>query len=188
MNQRVDIALLNECAKGLPDAQKQLIELQFVPFMTLCKRYAKSNAQANELFQAGFLEIFQYVADFKDKTDPDSWLYECFLKSVIRQLKNNRAEYFITTTIRHDEKKTENTSAQHPPANINDFDTEIYFSALQQLPPAFRAIFNLSVIDNFPISKVSEILEISEYSAANTLDRAKNEFIRTLLSQKFAHA
>ena len=48
------------------------------------------------------------------------------------------------------------------------------------MPSAFRAVYNLRVIENLDLKEVLDLLEISEESAKNTLERARNEFSKNI--------
>jgi RNA polymerase sigma-70 factor (ECF subfamily) len=183
--------LIQACLYGDPIARNQLIEQQYSPFMAMARRYAKSNAQADVFFQTAFVHVFQMLPQFKDSgLCFDAWMKETFLSSVIQQLKNNKAEYYVTTTTRvaDDGKKASNDPGQEKEEDVNDLSAEEYIRALQQLPASFRTVYNMRVIDQYPFSTISQLMEVSESSAQNTLERARNQFGKNLQTYLHGHA
>ncbi len=174
--------LVQACMQGDPSARKQLIEQHYSPFMAMARRYAKNNEQADTFFHHAFIYVFKQFTEYKNENDFDGWMKENFLCSVVQQLKNCKAEYYVTTTTRIDESKKERTDLFHQAEleNVNDLPAEDYIKALQQLPASFRTMYNMFVIEQYAFDRISVMLEVSESSAQNTLERAKNQFAKNL--------
>jgi RNA polymerase sigma factor (sigma-70 family) len=174
--------LIQACIKNDRHARHQLIEQQYGHLMGMCRRYAKNNEQAETFFGNAFLEVFKHLPEYHDNQNIDEWIKKTFLTSLVFQLKSNRTEYYITTTIKVDDKKS-NSDLFHQleeEEDPNKLGIEDYVAALQKLPSAFRAVYNLRVIENMDLKDVLDLLEISEESARNTLERARNEFSKNL--------
>ena len=90
--------------------------------------------------------------------------------------------------IRVDDKKTNPDLFQNNDDDVNDLSAEDYIKALQQLPASFRAVYNMNVIEEYPFDRISVLLEVSEASAQNTLERAKNQLAKNLLHQMQGYA
>lgn len=152
--------------------------------MAMARRYAKSNAQADTFFHNAFVHVFNKLPEFKDSgLGFDAWMKETFLSSVIQQLKNNKAEYYVTTTTRvvdESKKSSGDLFGEAGEENVNDLSAEDYIHALQQLPASFRTVYNMRVIDQYPFNTISQLMEVSESSAQNTLERARNQFAKNL--------
>ena len=181
--------LLQSCLRNDVGARKQFIESYYGPFMAMSRRYAKSNEQANTFFHQAFLDLFKQLVNFNPENNFDEWIKDSFLSSIVQQLKNCKAEYYVTTTTRVDDKKT-NPDLFHDSDedDVNNLGAEDYIKALQQLPASFRAVYNMNVIEEYPFSRISALLEVSEASAQNTLERAKNQFAKNLQQQMHGYA
>jgi|GEM_PF-1725376 len=173
--------LVQACIKNDKVARHQLIEQHYGYLMGMCRRYAKSNQQAETFFNQAFIEVFKHLPEYHDNTSLDEWIKKTFLHSLIFQLKSNRTEYYITTTTRVEEKKAHTdlfhqTEDQDP----NNLLVEDYINALQKLPASFRAVYNLHIIEELSLKETADILEISEDSAKNSIERARNEFLKNV--------
>lgn len=181
--------LLQRCLKSDPEARKQFIESYYGSFMAMSRRYAKNNEQANALFHQAFIDLFKQLINYNPETNFEEWIKDSFLCSIIQQLKNCKAEYYVTTTTRVDDKKV-NPDLFHAAEDddVNSLRAEDYIKALQQLPASFRTVYNMNVIEEYPFSRISAMLEVSESSAQNTLERAKNQFAKNLQQQMHGYA
>ncbi len=176
--------LIQSCLRNDSDARKQFIESYYGSFMAMSRRYAKNNEQANAFFHQAFIDLFKQLVNYNSENNFDEWIKDSFLASIVQQLKNCKTEYYVTTTTRVDDKKT-------PPDlfhsadddDVNSLRAEEYIKALQQLPASFRAVYNMNVIEEYPFSRISVLLEVSEASAQNTLERAKNQFAKNIQQQ-----
>ena len=173
--------LVQACIKNDKTASHQLIEQHYSYLMGMCRRYAKSNQQAEIFFNQAFIAVFKNLPDYSDNDNLDEWIKKIFLNSLILQLKSNRTEYYITTTTRVEDKKA-NTDLFHQTEDQdpNNLLIEDYINALQKLPASFRAVYNLHVIEELSLKETSDILEISEESVKNSIERARNEFLKNV--------
>jgi RNA polymerase sigma-70 factor (ECF subfamily) len=172
---------IQACLKNDKTARHQLIEQHYGYLMGMCRRYAKSNEQADTFFSQAFIDIFKRLPEYEDSQDLNVWIKKTFLSSLIHQLKSNRTEYYVTTTARVDEKKQHSDlfhqSEQEDPNNLL---VEDYIKALQKMPCSFRAVYNLHVIEKMDLKETCDLLEINEDSAKNTLERARHEFSKNV--------
>jgi RNA polymerase sigma-70 factor, ECF subfamily len=182
--------LLQACLKNDPEARRQFIVSHYGSFLALSRRYAKSNEQADIFFQQAFIDVFKTLVEYRKEQNFDEWLKDTFVSSLIRQLKNCKAEYYVTTTTKIDDAKKAEPDLFHSEdeKDINLLGADAYISALQKLPASFRAVFNMHVIEQYSINRVSAMLEVSESSAQNTLERARNQFSKNLQKQMHSYA
>ena len=182
--------LIQACIQGDPNARQQIIEQHYSGFMAMARRYAKNNEQAATFFHNAFVSVFKNFTGYNPETDFDNWMKETFLCSIVEQLKNCKAEYYVTTTTRIDDNKKAETDLFHQAEeeDVNDLPAEDYIKALQQLPASFRTIYNMYVIEQYAFDRISAMLEVSESSAQNTLERAKNQFAKNLQMHQHGYA
>jgi len=172
---------IQACIKNDKNARHQLIEQHYGFFMGMCRRYAKNNEQAEAFFNQAFIDVFKHLPEYNDNQNVDEWIKKTFLHSLIHQLKSNRTEYYVTTTTRIDERKNPTDLFQQAEEqDPNSLVAEDYIRALQKMPCSFRAVYNLHVIENFDLKETAELLEISEDSAKNTIERARHEFSKNV--------
>lgn len=176
--------LIYHCIRNDRKAQQDLYQLYYAPMMALCLRYSKNKEQATQMFREGFVKVFESLGSYKNSTPFEDWLREFFARHAVAFLKNLRQEYFVTTTVRAEEKKDQTDLFNQ--ADLDDYTAlsdDDYIKALQQLPPSFRAVFNLSVVDGYQPEKVSDIMEAGSETIRQNLERARFAFQKNIQSQ-----
>lgn len=81
--------LVKDCIKGKPAAQKQLYE-HFAPLMlSVCYRYTKSMADAEDVLQEGFVKVFFNLQQYKGQGELGGWIRRIMVTTAINYLKKN---------------------------------------------------------------------------------------------------
>ena len=65
-----------------------------------------------------------------------------------------------------------------------EFITELVNEAINKLSPAYKAVFNLYVLEEYTHKEIAEILGVSEGTSKSNLSKAKLNLQR-ILSEKF---
>ncbi len=166
--------IISQSQRHNKEAQHLLFENNFNTLMSLSMRYAKDQAQAKEILNNGFVYILNKLSEFnKSAISFDQWMKEQFIENTIRFLKNKKTEYYITTTVKVTDSKAGtdlfNTLEEFDASKI---DGKELMYAIQQLPPSFRAVYNMCMVDGFDFKKASDFLEVSEDTARFSLEKA----------------
>lgn len=178
-----DYTLIQNCQKNDRAAQKQLFELNYGRLMALCMRYSKNSEQAKDMLVKGFAKLCTAISGYKKEEDFDAWMMRNMVEFAVSYLRERRQEYFITSTVRlaGEEKKVEfDLFHQQLEPDERMLTPEHYLQALQMLPPSFRAVYNMTVIDALSTQEVARCLEISENTCQYNLAKAKDAFYKNL--------
>ena len=181
----LDTELISLCQRNDRKAQKELFSMYYGQMMGVCLRYAKSSEEAINMVQTGFLKVFQQIFEYEQKNNSlNNWIKDFFIKNAIAYLKGNRHEYYVTTTIKaeHTQHGTD-LFHQYDEGDPNNLKSESYINALQHLPSSFRSVFNLYVIDGYSHNQIATILEISEETSRQNLEKARFSFLRNIQFQ-----
>ena len=158
--------LIKGCVKNERLAQKRLYERFFSKMMGVCMRYASHREQATEILNMGFLKVFDSIKKFAEKGGSlESWIYRIMVNTAIDYL---RAE------IRHQHTDIEKSVyAEDTGDVISDLAAEQIFEMVNQLPPSYRAVFNLYVVEGYNHNEIGELLGISEGTSKSNLAKAR---------------
>ena len=74
-------ALVKDCLKGKPAAQKQLYDHFASPMLSICYRYTKSMADAEDVLQEGFVKVFFNLHQFKFEGELGGWIRRIMVKT-----------------------------------------------------------------------------------------------------------
>ena len=150
------------------------IYLQFSPVLfSICLRYAENYEDAQDVFQEGFIIIFNKINQFKFQGSFEGWLKRIMVNLSIERVKKKNHVSF----------EDYQDHIQTPQDDEDDIELEYNYEQLlttvQDLPTQYRQVFNLYVFEEFSHQEISELLQISVGTSKSNLSRARN-----LLKQK----
>ncbi|WP_201977326.1 RNA polymerase sigma factor [Hymenobacter rubidus] len=177
------LEVLAACVRQDRLAQRRLYG-QFHGFaMGICLRYARDRDQALEAANDGFLKVFRDIYRFDAARHPEDvlgsfrgWLKRIMIHTAIDHYRANERH-------QHQQELDDVTLNQADQA-ATPLDTLSYdelLSLVQRLPPAYRAVFNLAVIDGFGHEEIAEQLHISVGTSKSNLFKARAH-LRTMLA------
>lgn len=175
--------IIRGCLKHERTSQRALYEIYFDAMMNLCIRYSKNQPDAKEILLDGFKNIFNRFSLFTDenmkrKKDGESipledWIKKEIISSAIRHMHANKREYFVSSTVSSRDSEKPMTAEISDEQIIKSSDRKKIISALQQLSPSYRAVYNLHEMDGYSHLEISKLLDISEYTSKDSLSKAK---------------
>jgi RNA polymerase sigma-70 factor (ECF subfamily) len=145
----------------------------------VCMRYAPNRDVAHDIFQEGFIKVFNSLNQFKRQSSLSSWMYRIFVNTSINYIQRSiksKFEVSINDNLNITEDVVSEIENEHW---INHISSSEALDLVQQLPEKYRLIINLFAIEKHSHSEISKILNITEVSSRSQLSRA-----RKLLSEK----
>ena len=163
-----DQNIINGCNKGKPTAQRQLYETYKAMLFGVCLRYARNRAEAEDFLQEGFIRIYRDLYQYQPQKALGAWLRRVMVNSCLRQIQKNKnifqeVNWEQITDSYEMEFEEEGNERQ-----------EDMIKMIQQLPPGYRAVFNMYVIEGYTHQEIASYLEISINTSKSQLSRAKN--------------
>jgi len=158
--------LIRGCVKNERLAQKRLYERHFSKMMGVCMRYASHREQATEMLNMGFLKVFKTIETFAKKGgNLEGWMYRIIVNTCIDYLRSE---------IRHQHSDIEKSVYVEDTGDvISDLSAEQILEMVNQLTPAYRAVFNLYVVEGYNHNEIGEMLGISEGTSKSNLAKAR---------------
>lgn len=168
------------CQRQDRKAQRYIYETYSGKMMATCLRYAKNESQAKEILQSGFIKAFSQIASYKNHEGFEAWIKDLFIAHAVHYLKGIRQEYYVASTTRADEKRPDHDLFNQEEEDHDQLSNEDYIKAIQQLPPSFRSVYNMNVIDGYSMKQIAETLEISEDTGKLNLEKARYGLFRNI--------
>lgn len=159
-------ALIAAVARQDRAAQQRLYEEFYPRMMGVCLRYAGSEDEALDLLHEGFIKVFQNISKYKPGTSLPAW---------IRTIMVNNCIDFYRKAIRRRTSNIETAyhlSSDEPDALAVYTEKEI-LKAVQTLSPAYRAVFNLYVVEGYSHKEIADQLDINESTSRSNLVKAR---------------
>jgi len=130
----------------------------------VCLRYCKDSASASAALQAGFLKVFSNINKLQDNDKLGGWIRRIIVHASIDQLKKDKQFRF---------EELEDYRMSVPQTTDVEYSQEGILRYLELLPPGYKLILTLNVIDDLPHKEIAKIVGITEGSSRSQLFKAK---------------
>lgn len=165
--------LITNCQNGDKRSQYLLVEKYSGMLMTVCRRYARDNAMAQDLLQETFILIFSNIKKYKAKGSFEGWMRRIAINSSLQWIGRS---YFIKESF-DTEFIGDEIEGTYDPRIFSQLAEEEIIQIIQTLPTGYRTILNLYIFDGFSHKEISESLKISINTSRSQLMRARNKLI-----------
>jgi len=165
--------LIKQCQEKNRKAQEE-IYLQFSSILfSICLRYADNYEDAQDVFQEGFVLIFNKIDQFRFEGSFEGWMKRIMVNLSLEKIKkNNRISFedYENQYLQEDDEEPQ-----------QDYDYQEILENVQNLPPQYKQVFNLYVFEEYSHQEIAELLSISIGTSKSNLSRARNILKRNLL-------
>lgn len=159
--------LLEKCRSGDRSAQQRLYDALSGKMFALCLRYMGNRESAQDILQDGFITLFTKIGSFTGEGSFEGWARKIFVNTALMSLRKNDI-----------------LKASDPLENAYDLRTEIpsqmqnigykeLLDMISSLPPGYRTVFNMAVIEGYSHREIASELGISEATSRSQLQRAR---------------
>lgn len=168
------------CRKEERRAQTIFYERYKKSLKGICLRYAKTDAEADDILQEAFIKIFKSIDSLTDPASADSWVKTIVIRTAINY-------YHRTTKIQllHDSMELHDTDfpADNSLQILDQLEVEVLLKIINSLPDGYRTIVNLYLIDGYSHREISTMLSIAEGTSKSQLKRGRNWLLKRLQEQ-----
>jgi RNA polymerase sigma-70 factor (ECF subfamily) len=166
--------LLKGCQQKDPKAQTAFYNRYRGKLMGVCKRYAKSEEDAEDIFQDAFVKIFKNIDSIQKIEAVNSWVKQIVVNTAINHYHANLK--FKQNTDYEDVVVSNDDHLEI----ISSMGSEYLLEVINDLPDGYRMVFNMYVIDGYNHLEIGEKLGISENTSKSQLSRAKDSLRKKL--------
>lgn len=157
--------LIKKCINQDAKAQSQLYKQYASKLFSLCLKYSKNYAEAEDNLHDAFITVFSKIDQYKNKGSFEGWLKRIAINTSLQRYRENVGVFDIVN-----EGNIEDVTVDINDENLNiDFLLKI----IQELPDRYRLVFNLYVLDGYSHVEISELINISAGTSKSNLARAR---------------
>lgn len=182
-NQKTDSAVLKSIIEGcLREDRKyqfKLYERYYGRMMGVCMRYATDRDEADELVQQGFIKLFKNLNRYEFKGSFDGWIRRMFVNTSIDHIRKKKRNPLLLGEDAHLDLFNKEVDLDQFD-RVEELDPNIVMQAIAKLTPAYKAVFNLYVIEDYSHKEIAEMLEISLGTSKSNLSKAKQNLRKYL--------
>ncbi|MDD5951809.1 MAG: sigma-70 family RNA polymerase sigma factor [Bacteroidales bacterium] len=159
--------LIEGCRKGDRKSQKELYD-RFAPkMMAVCLRYMGDSERAADILQDGFVTVYSKLDSFSGEGSFEGWIRRIFVNTALMSLRKN------DVLKESDDLETAWGLASESTSALQDLSYKELIRMIAELPPGFRTVFNMYVIEGYSHKEIGEALGISEVTSRSQLTRAR---------------
>ena len=159
--------LVKACIEGDRDAQRQLYDSLSPKMFPVCLRYMGNREEAEDVLQEGFVTLFSKLDSYSGAGSFEGWARKIFVNTALMQLRKNNV-----LKESEDLEGAWDISSQDPTV-IQNIGYQEILELIESLPPGFRTVFNMYVIEGYSHKEIGEALGISENTSRSQLQRAR---------------
>lgn len=174
--------LITRCLRGEEAACTELFHLHYRPLMAICMRYAKNTQTAEDILQDGYMRIFSGLASFRGQGSFQGWLKRVMVTTAINHYKAGRREFLGTGLDEMDRHEMIPDTSNDE--GLSRLAMGELLQLVQGLPPAYRMVFNLRVMDGWSHDEIAKELGISTGTSKSNLNRARAILINALAARE----
>ena len=173
MNSEREIVEL--CLKNDVRAQELFYRRYAGKMFGVCLRYAGNPMEAEDILQEGFIRTFLNLHHFRFEGSLEGWVRRTMVNTAINHYKKQLK--FQKEVELHEAV----TFATNQEDALSKLSTEELLGIIQELPPGYRTVFNLYVMEGYTHREIGESLGISENTSKSQFSRARNAILGNLL-------
>ncbi len=163
--------IISDCVNGNSNAQKEIYE-RFAPRMfSVCIKYSKNRADAEDFLHDGFIKIFEKIGQFQHKGSFEGWIRRIMVNNILEHFRKNSKYYF------EDEEKipsvSEDIIIEIDNPNEKQLSYQEILEYIDKLPERYKMVFNLYVLEGYSHKEISEEMDISIGTSKSNLSRAR---------------
>ncbi len=181
-----DIKMVKAAQVGDIEAMSWLYDKYRRRIYNLCLRMLRDQADAEDLTQDVFVQLFRKISTFRGESAFSTWLHRLAVNMVLMSIRSRNAKRYpiIPLESSNDEddslyeelgREDEGLRSSLDRLTIND--------ALVNLPPGYRMVFLLHDVHGYEHQEIAEILSCSVGNCKSQLHKARLKMRRLIETQ-----
>lgn len=158
--------ILDGCLKKRPSAQKHLYERFYGFAKSIALRYASSSDEVQEMMNDGFLKIFSKLELYDRNQSFEAWFKTVMVRTCIDYYRKNHSRVGMVDIddlhyLSYDDDLLAKLSAEE------------ILDLMKHLPPSYRAVFSLFIVEGYSHAEIGKMLGINEGTSRSNLSKAR---------------
>lgn len=149
---------------------------------SLCLRMIKNPAEAEDLTQQAFLQLFRKIATFRGDSDFSTWLHRVTVNIVLMHMRRRKPTELLASDLERSTADAEGQS-EHAASDNSMFgaiERLNLMRAIRKLPRGYKQIFLMHDVIGYEHREIAGLLGCSAGSSKSQLHKARKR-LRSLL-------
>jgi len=176
---------IRRAQRGDAVAFERIYQLHSRRVYSLCLRMVSNTAEAEDLTQEAFLQLFRKISSFRGESAFSTWLHRLAVNVVLMKLRKKRMpETSLEEATEPDEEGGgPRRDFGAPDLQLSGSVDRVHLQrAVEQLPPGYKAIFVLHDVQGYEHNEIAGIMGCSIGNSKSQLHKARMR-LRELLHE-----
>jgi len=184
-----DKELIKAIKNNDQQAFKHFVEKNQQLVVNTCYGFLHNIADAEDVAQDVFIEIFLSINKFREDAKLSTWLYRIAVNKSLNHIRDNKKHKILNSIDNNSdadkkfEKELPDENNSQPEKIIEDKErAQILHSSINALPKNQKIAFTLSKYDDLSYKQIAEIMDFSLSSVESLIHRAKKNLQKKLIT------
>ena len=133
----------------------------------VCLRYMGDRDAAADILQDGFVTLFTKLDSYTGEGSFEGWARKIFVNTALMSLRKK------DVLKQSEDVQAARDLSERAPTPLENIGLQELLKLVADLPPGFRTVFNMYVIEGYSHKEIAESLGISEVTSRSQLQRAR---------------
>jgi RNA polymerase sigma-70 factor (ECF subfamily) len=180
-----DAELIVRAQRGDEEAFTALFDAHKRRVYSLCLRMTGDTAEAEDLAQEAFLQLFRKIATFRGESAFSTWLHRLVVNVVLMHLrKKGLQQVSLDEPDSSQEEPVRREYGDDDKRLLHSIDRITLSRAIEGLPPGYRAVLVLHDVEGYEHNEIAQILDCSVGNSKSQLHKARLKLRELLRSQR----
>jgi RNA polymerase sigma-70 factor, ECF subfamily len=179
---------IERAKQGDAEAFELLYDLHKRRVYSLCLRMTANTAEAEDLTQEAFLQLFRKIATFRGESAFSTWLHRMAVNVVLMRLRKKGLPLVpLDDPIESEDEAPKKELGALDPALAGSVDRMELQRAVEALPPGYRSIFVLHDVEGYEHNEIADLVGCSIGNSKSQLHKARmklRELLKTSRAEK----
>ena len=167
--------LIQRAQRGDEEAFATLYQMHKKRVYSVCMQMTKDVADAEDLTQEAFLQVFRSVNSFRGDSAFSTWLYRIAVNTVLMKLRRRKSPPLVSLDepVSADSPSLKRDVGKADPSLSGAVDRIALRRAVAELPAGCRQIFDLHEVEGYQHHEIAQLLDCSIGNSKSQLHKAK---------------
>jgi RNA polymerase sigma-70 factor (ECF subfamily) len=169
-----DAQLIARAQRGDEEAFAALFEAHKRRVYSLCLRMTSNTAEAEDLTQEAFLQLYRKISTFRGESAFSTWLHRLAVNVVLMHLRKKGLQQVSLDEM--DTSQDEPVKRDYGSDDLRltgSVDRIGLQKAIGDLPPGYRTVFVLHDVEGYEHNEIAEIMHCSVGNSKSQLHKAR---------------
>ena len=179
---------IERAKQGDAEAFETLYDLHRRRVYSLCLRMTANTAEAEDLTQEAFLQLFRKIGTFRGESAFSTWLHRMAVNVVLMRLRKKGLPLVpLEDTVETEEEGPKKELGARDAVMAGSVDRMELQRAVEALPPGYRSIFVLHDVEGYEHNEIASLVGCSIGNSKSQLHKARmklRELLKTSRAEK----